>query len=97
MSGHGAITHMPDGSVGEVVRHDMKLLAAELISNGLAMYALLLMGVPQYLTGGNPSHAMLAAKLSAMFSGVNEAKRWLARMGLQLPAAMYGGTSGHLY
>lgn len=93
MSGHGTVTHMPDGSVGEVVKHDMKLLAAELVSNGLAMYALLKLGVPQYLTEGNSGDAMLAAKLSAMFSGVNEAKRFLARAGLQLPAAMYGGTS----
>ena len=97
MSGHGTITHMPDGSVGEVVKHDMKLLAAELVSNGLAMYALLKLGVPQYLTQGNPSDAMLAAKLSAMFSGTQEAKRFLARMGLQLPSAMYGGTGGGLY
>ncbi len=97
MSGHGQLSHAPDGGIQEVVKHDMRLLVAELVSNGLAMFALLKLGLPQVITAGQQSDVLLAAKLSAMYSGVAEAKRALARMGIMLPAAMYGGTGGGLY
>lgn len=91
MSGHGVLSTAPDGGVQETVKHDMRLIVAELVSTGLAMYVALKIGIPQRLTSGPQSDAMLAAKLSALFTSGQEAKRFLARMGVQLPSSMYGG------
>lgn len=91
MSGHGAITRAADGSVVEVVKHNAQHALAEWLTNTALLYAALQAGIPQRVMSQSDGAGMSAAKSAAIFELIMEAKRGLARMGIQLPASVYGG------
>ena len=91
MSGHGQITRGADGSTVEVVKHNLQHALADWLTNTALLYGALSAGIPQRIIGSTDSNMMSAAKSAAIFEAILEAKRMLARAGIQLPASVYGG------
>lgn len=97
MAGHGQLVHAPDGSFKEIITHDAKHAIADWLANTGMLYGLLAAGVPQKVMNPNDGMATQAAKTAAIFEAIVILKQALARIGIQLPASMYGAGAASVY
>ena len=94
MGGHGQLISSPGGRTREVIVHDVKHALAGWLGNTALLYGALSAGLPQRFMSSTDGNGMSAAKMAAVFELVVATKQALARMGIQLPASMYGSGGG---
>lgn len=75
----------------EVIAHDVKHALAAWMTDTAILYGLLSAGLPQRFMSSSDGLGMTAAKTAAIYEVIVVAKQQLARLGIQLPASMYGG------